>query len=29
MADDDQIKRLEKQGEEAIKLQRKFLDTGV
>ena len=29
MADDDQIKRLEKQGEEAIKLQEKFLDTGV
>ena len=29
MADDDQLKRLEKQGEESIKLQRKFLDTGV
>ena len=28
MADDDQIKRLEKQGEEAIKLQEKFLDYG-
>ena len=29
MADDDQLKRLEKQGEEAIKLQEKFLDYGV